>query len=112
MGHLSWIKIKLGQKDLKKVEVELDALVVVKKIYETMKDYEANGQYIKAIQELIKRDWECYVNHTLCETNQCVDYLAHIAFFYPGLQIFEVPPENIYSKLLADSLGVTRHRDM
>jgi hypothetical protein len=55
------------------------------------------------IQELLSRDWQVELVHTIREGNACVDYLAKIgASSLEAIQSFTAHPAGINNLLLAD----------
>ncbi|KAL5097866.1 hypothetical protein RYX36_002193 [Vicia faba] len=61
---------------------------------------------IKAIEELLCRDWRVSFTHTYRESNQCADFMAKCeANAMLCLGIFEQPPPCLYSLLVSDAMG-------
>ena len=66
---------------------------------------------IKAIQELIGRDWLIQMNHIYWEANAAADFLATYSLSFPvGLHYFQSPPSNMLNILNNDVSGVAHSR--
>ena len=62
------------------------------------------------IGELLHRSWTMKVTHVLHEANSCADIMAKIgANGQDGLKLWQDPPQQVLSSLLANSLGVVSH---
>ncbi|XVF16288.1 hypothetical protein REPUB_Repub10bG0018300 [Reevesia pubescens] len=105
--HLCW---DLGYKS---VELETNSMQAVNKITTTPSKYDTNGNLLVAIQDIMKRNWQCIVKHVYRKANTCVDWMAkNAASFIHTLQVFEEPPQGLDPLLMADALGVARSRYM
>ncbi|XVF33779.1 hypothetical protein REPUB_Repub18cG0000300 [Reevesia pubescens] len=104
---LSW------DKGYRKVELETDSMVAVQKIKANGNNGDPNVNLIHSIKYLLQRDWLCSIKHTHREANYSADWMAtHFDHLSLGLHIFDSPPTNIFSCLLADAIGVTWTRFM
>ena len=66
------------------------------------------------IKNWLRQDWEVSYSHIFFrEANVCADVLAHLVFDMPSdfLDQFSVPPREILSFVIGDSLGIGMMRD-
>ncbi|KAK2415253.1 hypothetical protein QL285_037750 [Trifolium repens] len=62
---------------------------------------------VVSIRQLLARDWDVVVNHTLREGNACADVLAKMgALASAPLVTLSTPPSDLSMPLLADAHGV------
>ncbi|XVF17428.1 hypothetical protein REPUB_Repub10bG0121500 [Reevesia pubescens] len=102
-----------GERGFKKVQLESDSLMAIKKISSTPVPYDVNGQLIRAIQDYFQRNWSCNICHIHRESNKSADWMATKSLVTStGLHTFENPPNGIFPFLLADFLGVEIPRVM
>lgn len=63
---------------------------------------------ISVIKNVLDRDWNCKVFHTLREGNQCADFLAKKGVdSVDNLSVFYQSPQELNLLLLADASGVS-----
>lgn len=66
------------------------------------------GNVIALIRNLIAREWEIHIQHTLREGHHCTDFLAKMgASGNSGLVTVESPPVGMGNLLLTDAMGIT-----
>ena len=66
---------------------------------------------IRAIQELIRRNWRVEINHVYREANFAADYLATLACSISlGLHFFNSPPKGVLQFMPQDTYGVVYPR--
>ena len=75
-------------------------------IFATVNDWHHYAPIIRNIQELLARDWQVRVLHTLREGNACAEYLAKLgAGSHESFWSIEHPPAGINLLLLTDASG-------
>ncbi|PNX71208.1 ribonuclease H [Trifolium pratense] len=76
-------------------------------LVKSVSSYHQFANEIISIRQLLDRDWNVVVDHTLREGNACADNLAKMgAISVCPLVKFEVLPAELSSLLLADAMGV------
>ncbi|PNX57966.1 ribonuclease H [Trifolium pratense] len=84
-----------------------DSLQAVSLIKNGVSPYHTYANEIHKIRQLIGRDWNVSIDHTLREGNACADFLAKLgASSKSSLVILEAPPSDMSRLLLADAGGM------
>ena len=66
---------------------------------------------IRAIQDLIRRNWRVEITHVYREANFTADYLATLACSLPlGLHVLNSPPKGVLQFMSQDTYGVVYPR--
>ncbi|XVF26299.1 hypothetical protein REPUB_Repub14bG0004500 [Reevesia pubescens] len=101
------------EKGYKRVELETDSLVAVRKINSPFDRIDPNIHLVEAIINFLNRNWLCSIKHIYREANVCADWLAtHCDHLNLGLYILDLPHGEIMASLLADSIGIVTPRFM
>jgi ribonuclease HI len=85
-----------------------DSKLAIKLISEPVNTWHHYAAILHNIQELLARDWQVHLLHTLREGNACADYLAKMGA--RNLEAYNriiAPPVGISLLLLADASGVS-----
>ncbi|XVF01122.1 hypothetical protein REPUB_Repub04eG0060900 [Reevesia pubescens] len=97
--------------DCRKIIIESDSLVVVKKIFGTLSRNDPLYSALYQCQELIRLDRDFRLTHIYRETNFCADFLTSKAFNTDQLcGELELSPPNIMKLIEKDLIGVARPR--
>ena len=84
-----------------------DSKTAIKLIKKPVKEWHHYVAILYNIQELLSRDWQVELVHTLREGNVCADYLAKIwASSLETYESFAAPPDGINNLLLAYASGI------
>ncbi|KAJ7982509.1 Ribonuclease H [Quillaja saponaria] len=95
----------------RKVEAELDSMVVLKLIQEDDVEFHPYANLILSCKELMKLDWQVFLSHIYRETNSSADCLANLSVSWPiGVHTLDSAPVAIESFLKQDLMGVGRRR--
>jgi ribonuclease HI len=89
-----------------------DSLQTVNLIRDGVSVHHRFANEVLSIRQLIDRDWNVVVEHTLREGNTCADVLAKMgALSDVPLVSFHTPPMELSSPLLVDAQGVVFIRE-
>jgi ribonuclease HI len=99
---------KLGYK---KVEINVDSLVVVQVLKNGSTCSAMGLALVKKIQRLMQLEWDITISHSYREANYCADALANMGCFIDGNTVFfEECPDQIRHLLVSDAMGYTTPR--
>ncbi|PNY08513.1 ribonuclease H [Trifolium pratense] len=89
-----------------------DSLQSVNLIREGVSAHHRFANEVFSIRQLLTRDWEVAINHTLREGNACADALAKMgALSDSSLVKISTPPSDLSMLLLADAQGIVFIRE-
>ncbi|KAH9670623.1 putative ribonuclease H protein [Citrus sinensis] len=91
--------------------VEVDSRCVTQLVKNNMVNPNEFSTLIRAIQELIRRNWRVEITHVYREANFAADYLATLACCLPlGLHVLNSPPKGVLQFMSQDNYGVVYPR--
>lgn len=95
------------EKGFRRVVLELDASTAIQRIEDPVDLNHHYGSLISDCKELMSRDWDCRLSHTLREGNACASFFSKAAANDAyGLRVLESPPEGLRSLLFNDVIGI------
>jgi ribonuclease HI len=99
-------------KGFRRIACFSDSLQIVNLIWDGVSAYHQFANEIFSIRQLLHRDWEVAIKHTLREGNACADVLAKMGAHSDSLLvIISSPPVELAAPLLADAQGVVFIRE-
>ncbi|KAJ1440044.1 Ribonuclease H domain [Sesbania bispinosa] len=99
--HICW------EKDFKNVQCWSDSQTTVNLILMDVSHFHLFANLVKEIRGLLNRDWVVSINHKVCESNMCADFLAKKgAEETSSFCILQDPPDEMLALLSADALGI------
>ncbi|KAH9757265.1 hypothetical protein KPL71_016337 [Citrus sinensis] len=98
-------------KGIRWLYAEVDSRCVTQLVKNNMVNYNEFSPLIRAIQELIRRNWRVEITHVYREANFAADCLATLACSLPlGLHVFNSPPKGVLQFMSQDIYGVAYPR--
>jgi ribonuclease HI len=99
-------------KGFRRITCFSDSLQTVNLIRDGVSAHHRFANEVFSIRQLLDRDWEVVIKHTLREGNACADVLAKMgALSDSSLVIISSPPVDLAAPLLADAQGVVFIRE-
>ncbi|KAL9411709.1 hypothetical protein AB3S75_045333 [Citrus x aurantiifolia] len=90
---------------------EVDSRWVTQLVKNNMVNSNEFSPLIRAIQELIRRNWQVEITHVYREANFAADYLATLACSIPlGLHVFNSLPKGVLQFISQDTYEVVHPR--
>ena len=98
-------------KGIRWLYAEVDSRCVTQLVKNNVVTYNEFSPLIRAIQELIRRNWRVEITHVYREVNFAADCLATLACSIPlGLHVFNSPPKGVLQFMSQDIYGVAYPR--
>jgi ribonuclease HI len=83
-----------------------DSVMAIKLITDPVDDWHHYAAILNNIKDIMKRDWQVLLIHTLREGNACADYLAKQGATHTDVySSIDIPPAGLNLALLADACG-------